>query len=69
MSQPDHAYRAVQLAHNFGVPYAVIEYDHGEGRTIGVVPETYLDEPEYEAFAGRLLTVIDQHGVTTFCDE
>lgn len=51
--------RAQRLANQHGSAYAVIEIDHYDGSAIRVCPESYLDDPEFYAFSGEVLELVE----------
>jgi len=58
---------AAKRAREDGTPYAVIEYDSADRRKMAVVRESYLDEPEFGASDGRLLTLVQPTGEEERC--
>jgi len=55
-AEPDTA-RAEILARNNGAPYMVAEIDYEDTRRRATYPLAYEDDPEFEAFDGRILAV------------
>jgi hypothetical protein len=47
--------RAAEKAKQTGHPYCVVEMDQDEGRRICIVPESYTEGDEFEAFEGSIL--------------
>ena len=62
LSLEQHIGNAVKLAHQFGVAYAVVDYDHEDDRRTVVVKESSTWTPEFEAFDGRVLNVALPNG-------
>ncbi len=51
--------RAQRRATKTGNSYAVIEIDGIDDRVVRVVPEWYCDDPEFDAFCGDVIEIIE----------
>ena len=56
--------KARQRAQSQHVPYAVVEMDDGDYRQTYAVPLSYCDEPEFEAFDGKIVLIVHPDGTT-----
>lgn len=54
--------KATERAKREDQAIVVIEYDRGEDRMKSLATERYLDDPEFEAFDGRVLATVYPDG-------